>query len=77
MYNLAFDKFKKAIEYGASSYNLSCIYALKKEKELALKYLNISLKNKEINIDFVEKDEDWTFYLKDTDFIELLDSYRK
>ncbi len=77
LYNQAFEKFKKAIEYGASSYNLSCIYALKKEKENALKYLNISLRNNEIDIDFVKKDEDWLFYLKDKEFIKLLKSHSK
>lgn len=76
LYNQAFDKFKKAIEYGANSYNLSCTYALKKEKENALKYLNISLLTDEIDIDFVEKDEDWVYYLKDKEFMELLKRYR-
>ncbi|MBL4774282.1 MAG: hypothetical protein JKX98_12110 [Alcanivoracaceae bacterium] len=76
LYKQAFDKFKKAIEYGASSYNLSCTYALKKEKENALRYLNISILNNEIDIDFVENDEDWQYYLKDIEFIELLNSYR-
>jgi len=75
LYNQAFEKFKKAIEYGASSYNLSCIYASRNDKKNAFKYLNISLKNDEIDIDFVEKDEDWLYYLKDKEFIELLRNY--
>ena len=72
LYNQAFEKFKKAIEYGGRSYNISCLYALRNEKENALKYLNISLKNYEIDVDFVEKDADWLHYLEDKEFIELL-----
>ena len=34
LYNQAFDKFQKANEYDASSYNLSCILALKGEKNM-------------------------------------------
>jgi len=77
LYKEAFDKFQKAIKYGASSYNLSCIYALKGEKDNALKYLDISLSNNEIDVVFVENDEDWKDYLEDDDFIELLNNYKK
>ncbi len=77
LYREAFDKFQKAIEYGAGSYNLSCIYALKGEKEKALKYLNISFMKDEIDVDFVEKDEDWKDYLADEEFIKLLKKYEK
>jgi tetratricopeptide (TPR) repeat protein len=76
LYNQAFDKFQKAIEYGASSYNLSCILALKGEKEHALRYLNISLSKNEIDVYFVEKDEDWRDYLRDNEFIKLLKQYK-
>lgn len=77
MYEKAFDKYKKAVEYGGRSYNLACMYALKKEKENALTYLNISLSKTEINVDFVEKDEDWKEYFEDIDFIKLLDTYKE
>ncbi len=77
LYKEAFEKFQKAIEYGASSYNLSCIYALKGENESALQYLNISLSNGEIDTCFVENDEDWKDYLENEEFIELLKKYKK
>ena len=76
LYQEAFDKFHKAIVCGGSSYNLSCICALKGEKENALKYLHNSLANLEIDVVFVENDEDWKDYFKDEDFIELLNKYR-
>ncbi len=77
LYQQAFDKYQKAIEYGASAYNLSCIYALKGDKENALKYLDITLSNNEIEVDFVEKDEDWKAYLTDNEFIRLIKKYKK
>ncbi len=77
LYNQAIDKCQKAIEYGASSYILSCIFALKGEKEHALKYLDISLSKNEIDVDFVQKDEDWKAFLKDNDFIKLIKQHVK
>ena len=76
MYQQAFDIYQKAIEFGAGSYNLACIYALKREKENALKYLDISLSNDEITVKFVESDDDWQDYLKDEKFIQLLNKYK-
>lgn len=76
LYQQAFDKFQKAIVCGASSYNLSCIYALKGEKENALKYLHTSLANLEIDVVFIENDEDWKDYFEDEDFIVLLNKYK-
>ena len=77
LYDQAFDKFQKAIEHGASSYNLSCILALKGETENALKYLEISLSNNEIDVDFVENDEDWIDYYNDKEFISLLNRHKR
>jgi len=76
LYQQAFDKFQKAIEFGGSCYNLSCIYALKEDKVNALKYLERSLSNNEIEVDFVIKDEDWKLYLNDQSFILLTDKFR-
>ena len=72
----AFEKAKKAEELGGRSYNLSCVYSLKKDKENALKYLEKSLKNSQVKISHIENDEDWEFYRKDDDFLLLLDKYR-
>ncbi|HHG84516.1 MAG TPA: hypothetical protein ENJ82_07195 [Bacteroidetes bacterium] len=77
LYKEAIEKYKKAIENGGSSYNLSCIYALKGEKENALHYLNMSLSNREIDVDFVNKDEDWEAYWDDVEFIALINKYKK
>ena len=77
LYNQAIGKCQKAIEYGASHYNLSCIFAHKGEKEHALKYLDISLSKNEIDVDFVQKDEDWKAFLDDDDFIKLIKDHAK
>ncbi|WP_339786519.1 SIR2 family protein [uncultured Imperialibacter sp.] len=74
-YQQAFEKFKKAIELGGISYNLSCAYALKREKENALKYLSIALLRSEIDADFVLNDEDWKGYLNDPDFEMLIQKH--
>ena len=75
LYKEAFDKLEKAIEYGDDHYNLSCIYAIKGEKENALKHLDTTLSNKSQTIDFIKKDKDWKDYLEDKDFMELLEKY--
>ena len=77
MYSQAFDKFQKSIEYGASSCNLLCIFSYKGEKEHGLKYLDISLSKNEINVDFVQKNEDWRSFLEDNDFIKLIKQHVK
>ncbi len=76
LYEQAFEKFEKAIEYGASSYNLSCILVLQGDLKKALKYLEISLLNNEITVDFVKRDEDWVEYLKNKEFIALLNKFK-
>jgi len=77
LYKQAFDKFEKAIEHGADSYNLSCILALQGESEKALEYLEISLSKKEIDVAFVEVDEDWKDYFGNKEFIDLLNKFKK
>jgi tetratricopeptide (TPR) repeat protein len=77
LYNQAFEKFQKAIEYGASSYNLSCILALQGELGKALKYLEISLSKNEVDVAFVENDEDWINYLEDQEFLNLLNKFKR
>jgi len=72
LFEQSFEKLEKALEYGGQSYNLSCNYALKGNKENALKYLEISLSKKEIKSSFVLKDEDWQTFLEDEDFITLI-----
>ena len=46
LFKQSFEKLNKAVELGGSSYNLACVYALTKDKENALKYLqNVLEKN--------------------------------
>ncbi len=74
-YIQAFDKFRQAIALGGSCYNLACLYAVRSDKDTALKYLNKSLENKEIETEFIVNDEDWKEYLQDHDFLELIKRY--
>jgi tetratricopeptide (TPR) repeat protein len=76
LYRASIEKFKKAIELGGGSYNVSCVYALTKNKKNALKYLETSLKNNQVNIQYVETDEDWKEFLDDEDFKDLLNRFR-
>lgn len=75
LFNEAGEYYVKGIALGNRHYNYSCLLALKQEKEVAFKELQISLKNKEIKPDFVANDEDWAYYHDDPDFIELLHDY--
>ena len=71
----SFEKYQKAIELGGKCYNLACFQAIKGNKKDALFYLDISLKKKEISVSFVKKDKDWTDFIKDIDFINILSRY--
>jgi len=42
-----------------------------------LYYLEDSLKNKRIEVDWVLNDEDWKNYFADNDFINLLNKYKQ
>lgn len=77
LFHQAFDKYRKAIENSGEYYNLACIYAVTNKKEMALKYLKISLSSKEIEMDFVLQDEDWKNYHPDSDFIALIEEFKK
>lgn len=76
LFEIILDKFKKAYDLGAGNYDLSCIYALMREKENALSYLNKSLKLKEVDVDYVRKDEDWVNFSHDRDFQSVLKRYK-
>jgi len=75
LFREAIEKFERNIEYGGGVYNLSCLYAIKRDKEQALKYLDIALKNKEITTQYVKEDDDWKEFLTDNDFMELIRKY--
>lgn len=72
---LANRKAKETFDMSEKSYNLSCTYSLLNKKNDALKYLQITLDNKQFPKNEIIKDEDWKDYLEDPDFIELLAKY--
>lgn len=76
LYHQSFDKFQKATALGGGCYNLACLYAIKEIGNDALLYLDLSLAKKEISVQFVENDEDWRYFLKDINFISILNKYR-
>ncbi len=53
------------------------LHEFKGEKERTLMYLDNSLSNEEIKVDFVEKDDDWKDYHQDKEFIKLINKYKK
>jgi tetratricopeptide (TPR) repeat protein len=73
----AIEKIQKAVENGSSSYNLSCLYAIKQNKKDALKYLRDTLEKGHIQTQFVLQDEDWKAYWEDPDFLALIDEFQK
>lgn len=77
LFQESIEKFMQAFLLGESPYNLACAYALTKDKPNALKFLELCLVNKKINVEYVYSDEDWKEYLTDSDFNALIDKYRK
>ena len=65
------------MDLGGYCYNLACSYALLGNKEEALRYLEQSLEQKEVDTDFIITDEDWAQYLQDEDFEKIVDRYKK
>jgi len=75
LYNQALEKLNKAVELGGDSYNLACLYSIKKEKDKALELLEKCLQNKEIKVDNIIRDEDWDNFKDDEDFKEIIKKY--
>lgn len=73
--------YKDALEanpdFGDSYYNMACIYAIERKKELALKYLRIALLNGYFSLNnktALLEDPDFANFKDDPDFVALLDS---
>lgn len=49
---------------------------MKAEKVEALRILELCFSKKEIEIDFVLKDDDWKEFLDDVDFINIINKYK-
>ena len=80
------DEFEKYFEEGIQvlkessipdlNYSISQVYALRKNKEEALKYLEKSLSKKLVLFGDVLKDSVWNDYFEDEDFKKLMGKYR-
>ena len=68
--------YNRAIEYGSGHYNIACFYIVRNDRKTALKYLETSLKEKNVTVDFVRSDDDWKSLIGDEDFIALLNKYK-
>jgi tetratricopeptide (TPR) repeat protein len=75
LFKQAFDKYQQADEQGGHCYNLACLYAIRDERNKALRYLDLSLSKQEISTSVVVSDEDWNEYLLDDDFKKTIDKY--
>ncbi len=76
MFSQAENILQKAVDLGGKTYNFSCLFAIQNKKDEALSYLEKSLQNNEIIIDFIEKDKDWNILKEDKDFIDLINKYK-
>lgn len=75
LFNQALEKYRKAVELGGSVYNLACFYSRKGLGQKALVLLEQSLRNGEISVGFIVKDQDWIEMKDDLEFLEILDRY--
>ncbi|TSJ43719.1 hypothetical protein FO440_05885 [Mucilaginibacter corticis] len=73
--NEALEKAKRAVELGDNEYNVACAYALLGEKNNALRFLELTLKNRSTSTKEVLADRDWSKFAEDDDLIRLLSKY--
>lgn len=66
------EKLERCVELGGNAYNLACWYAIRQEKDQALKYLKQSMKKRELPPAYVLEDTDWKTYWEDEDFLLVL-----
>jgi len=66
----------KSVKLGGGFYNLSCVYAIKGERDKAFEYLKKALENKDVYFDHVEKDTDIDSLRNDKRYIKLKNKYR-
>lgn len=77
LWNEAENLLKESVSLGGDTYYLACLYAQKKDKEKALINLEKALENDEVEVSFIEKEDDnWENLKNNIDFIKLLDKYR-
>lgn len=66
----------EAIKEGRGSYNLACLWSIRKNKKVALKWFEKGLKLGNTERNHIDKDTDLDFIRNDKKFNELLDKYR-
>lgn len=65
-----------SIQRGSADYNISCLYALLKDKENFLIYLKKAIEgSKELSRNYIEAEADFSGFHSDPDFIKVLDNY--
>lgn len=65
-----------SIQRGSADYNISCLYALLKDKENFLIYLKKAIEgSKELSRNYIEAEADFSGFHSDQDFIKVLDNY--
>jgi Tfp pilus assembly protein PilF len=78
-YKEAKENFMKALQYKAKPspvyYNLACIACLEKDKDDALRYLELALKNGYKNIQHIREDKDLALLRKSSQLKKLLQKY--
>lgn len=74
---LAIEKYRRAVELGGNSYNFACLLAKRKEKQEAMKYLDLSLSNYEVTAGFAEQDKDFIHYFNDADFKNIITQHKR
>lgn len=71
------EKANLAMKSGGSCYNLACCYALLGDEIVALAYLDKSLHEKAITVDYVINSEDWAVLKNKKEFLRIIDKYSK
>ncbi len=77
LFEQSLEKATLGFKLGGKSYNLACIHAKRNDRNKALKFLDISLKNKEVTITYIKNDDDWKLFLDNPNFTALLTKYNQ
>jgi tetratricopeptide (TPR) repeat protein len=75
LHNEAFEMFFKALKIDGTSYYLSCLYSIRREKSEALKYAEMALINNEVTASDIIDDVDWSWMSEDSDFKALMTKF--
>ena len=76
LYVQACSKYMHVYKANGRAYNLARIYALINDKDNALKFLQISLQNNELNVEVILTDDAWKCFLNDAEFKKAIKHVR-